>query len=195
MIEQIKFEFIKKKYGYYSSWAIWADVGEKPKSNVGDLRVFDIKNNAGLFQQLNPNIILVGLNISRGRMKEPLANFHDKRPEAMDFKIRYALSGSPFWGAYMTDIIKDFDQKTSGKVMSYLRRNKPFEKENVSSFREEINDLGSHDPTIIAFGRDVHTILTRNFTNEYKIFKIPHYSNFTSKEKYREEVSCILHYD
>jgi hypothetical protein len=106
MIDQTKFEFIKKKYGYCASWAIWADVGKKPKENVGDLRVFDIKNNPGLLQQLNPNIILVGLNFSRGIIKVPFANFHDARSEAMDFKIRYALSGSQFWGAYMTDIIK-----------------------------------------------------------------------------------------
>ena len=190
MIDQTKFEFIKKKHGYNASWAIWADAGKKPKDNVGDLSVFDLKNNVGLLQQLNPNIILVGLNISRGIIGVPLANFHDARSEAMDFKIRYALSGSPFWGAYMTDIIKDFDQKASGKVMSYLRTNKLFEKENARLFREEINDLGSHNPTIIAFGNDAHKILTRNFTNEYKIFKIPHYSKFSSKEKYREEVSC-----
>ena len=134
MIDQTKFEFIKKKYGYYASWAIWTDVGEKPKDNVGDLRVFDIKHNTGLLQQLNPNIILVGLNISRGEMKVPLANFHDARSVSMDFKIRYALSGSPFWGAYITDIIKDFDQKVSGKVMSYLSKNKQFEKDNVDFF-------------------------------------------------------------
>jgi len=195
MIDQTKFEFIKKKYGHYASWAIWADAGEKPKDNVGDLSIFDIKNNAGLLQLLNPNIILVGLNISRGIIEVPLANFHDARSEAMDFKIRYALSGSPFWGAYMTDIIKDFDQKASGKVMSYLRTDKPFEKENARLFREEINDLGIHNPTIIAFGRDAHTILARNFKNEYKIFKIPHYSNYGSKEKYRKEVSCVLKYE
>jgi len=195
MIDQTKFEFIKKNYGQYASWAIWAEAGVKPKDNVGDLSVFDIKKNTKLFQQLKPNIILVGLNISRGAMDVPLANFHDARSEAMDFKIRYALIGSPFWGAYMTDIIKDFDQKASGKVMSFLRSNKSFEKENAQLFRKEINDLGSQNPTLIAFGNDVHTILTRNFPNEYKIFKIPHYSNYGSKEKYREEVSRILQFE
>jgi len=194
MFNQTKFEFIKKKYGHCASWAIWADEGEKPKDNVGDLSVFDIKNNVELLQQLNPNIILVGLNISRGVIEVPLANFHDARPQAMDFKIRYALRGSPFWGAYMTDIIKDFDQKESGKVMSYLRTDKPFEEESVKVFREEINDLGIDNPTIIAFGRNVHSILTRNFKNEYKVLKIPHYSHFISKEKYREEVKCILEF-
>lgn len=107
MIDQTKFDFIKKTHGHYASWAIWAAEGVKPKDNVGDLSVFDINNSAGFLQQLNPNIILVGLNISR-RIEILLANFHDARSQAMDFKIRYALRGSPFWGAYMTDIIKDF---------------------------------------------------------------------------------------
>ncbi|MDD2472773.1 MAG: hypothetical protein PHR49_02150 [Methanoculleus sp.] len=194
MIDQEKFEFIKKKYGYYASWAIWADAGERPKDNVGNLSVFDIKNNPGLLEQLNPNVILVGLNISRGRLKDPLANFHDARPEAMDFKIRYALRNSPFWGAYMTDIIKGFDQRASGKVRSYLRTHKQFEIDNARFFREEINDVGTHNPTIIAFGRDTYTILMRNFMNDYKIFRVPHYSIFCSKEKYRDEVSRILQY-
>ena len=149
ILDKTHFEFIKEKYGYYASWAIWADEGEKPKDNVGDLSVFDISNNPELLQQLNPNMILVWLNISRGQIEIPLANFHSAWSRAMDFKIRYAFKGSPFWGAYMTDIIKDFDQKASGKVMSYLRTNKSFEKENVKIFREELKDLGVGNPTII----------------------------------------------
>ncbi len=43
MIERKQFELIKKKYGHYASWAIWADEGVKPKDNVGDLSVFDIE--------------------------------------------------------------------------------------------------------------------------------------------------------
>ncbi|WP_332448970.1 hypothetical protein [Methanoculleus sp.] len=195
MVSYEKFESIKEKYGWCSSWAIWADAGERPKSNMGDLRVFDIKHNPALLEQVNPDIILVGLNISRGPMQNPLANFHDPRPEAMDFKIRYALRNSPFWGAYMTDIIKDFDQKVSGKVRSYLRTHKQFEIENVELFRKEIEHLGARDPTIIAFGNVVHEVLVRNLTDDYRILKIPHYSMYCSKEKYREEISRILQYE
>jgi len=79
--------------------------------------------------------------------------------------------------------------------MKYLSKDKQFEKENAELFRQEINDLGSQNPTIIAFGMDAYTILTRNFKNECKIFKIPHYSNYGSKEKYREEVRSILQYE
>jgi len=191
MIDRAQFELIKMKYGHYASWAIWADEGEKPKDNVGDLSVFNIESNVGLLHQLNPGIILVGLNISR-RIKFPLANFHDARSQAMDYKIRYALKESPFWGAYMTDIIKDFEQKVSGKMMSYLRTDKLFEDKNVEIFCEEMKDLRIDNPTIVAFGRDAYAILNRNFKNKFKIFKIPHYSNYTGKEKYREEVKSIL---
>ena len=194
MLSQEKFEFIKKKYGHYASWAVWADFGDKPKDNMGYLSIFDIHTNPNLLEQLQPNVILCGLNISRGVIEFPLANFHDVRPEAMDFKIRFALKGSPFWGAYMTDIIKDFEQKISGKVISYLKNDKSFEKQNIKVFREEINDLGIDSPTIIAFGRDAYSILNRNFKKEFKIIKIPHYSHFISKENYRKEVKSILGY-
>jgi len=189
MIDKEKFEFIKNKYGHWTSWAIWADAGETPKSNIGDLTVF---NGTDFLSALNPEIVLVGLNISRGDIKFPLANFHDARPEATDYKIRYALQETPFWGGYMTDIIKDFNEKESGKMMAYLRSNKDFERSNVEIFKQELKDLGSINPTIIAFGNDAYSILSRNFKDQYKVLKVPHYANYTSKEKYREQVCSIL---
>ena len=185
MFSKEKFDFIKNKHGYWASWAIWASEGDKPKSNVGDLSVFEGDD---FLTELNPNIILVGLNISRGSIKTPLANFHDARSEATDYKIRYALKNSPYWGGYMTDIIKDYDQKSSGKVIEYLKEHKDFEKQNVDFFHEEIKDLGATDPTIIAFGRDSYNILYKYFKSDYKILKVPHYANYSSKEKYRDEV-------
>jgi len=133
MINQDKFDFIKNKYGHYASWAIWADEGAKPKDNIGDLSIFNLERNFTILPKLNPDFVLVGLNISRP-VETPLANFHDSRPQAMDYKIRYAFNNSPYWGAYMTDIIKDFEQKAAGKMMSYLRRNKSFEEQNVKIF-------------------------------------------------------------
>ena len=114
MISQNQFNFIKSKYQYWSSWAIWADQGDTPKSNVGDLSVLDPNTNPKLLPTLNPNIALVALNISRGDITLPFGNFHDARSEATDYKIRYATNDTPLWGAYMTDIIKDFEEKISG---------------------------------------------------------------------------------
>ena len=48
MISEEKFYFIKEKYQFYSSWAVWAEQGDKPKSNVGDLSVLDPKQNKNL---------------------------------------------------------------------------------------------------------------------------------------------------
>ncbi len=110
MFDEKQFEFITKKYGHYASWALWADEGKKPKDNIGDISILDIQKNKDLLKQIKPHVILVGLNISR-RIERPLANFHDPRPHGMDYKIRYALKNTPYYGAYMTDIIKDFEHR------------------------------------------------------------------------------------
>ena len=86
MLTREKFDLIREKYGWSSSWAIWSEVGETQKSNVGDLSVLDPDINTGLLSQLNTGIVLIGLNISRGVIKEPFANFHDKRSQATDYK-------------------------------------------------------------------------------------------------------------
>ena len=192
MISQNQFNFIKSKYQYWSSWAIWADQGDTPKSNVGDLSVLDPNTNPKLLPTLNPNIALVALNISRGDITLPFGNFHDARSEATDYKIRYATNDTPLWGAYMTDIIKDFEEKISGKVKSYLRENRDFEKENVDFFVQELSDIGATNPTLIAFGNESYDILKRNLNNEFKIHKIPHYANYSSKEKYRMQIKEVM---
>ena len=184
-----EFEFIKSKYQYWSSWAVWAEEGDTPKSNVGDLSVFDLKRNPKLLEILNPNIVLVALNISRGDITKPFANFHDSRPEATDFKIRYATKDTILWGAYMTDIIKDFEEKVSGKVQRFLKDNRDFEKENIKFFLKELSEVGAINPTLIAFGNVAFDILKRNLKEKFNIVKIPHYAARPGKEKYREQVA------
>ena len=168
-----QFKKIKSKYQYLSSWAIWATEGETPKSNIGDLTVLDPDINKNLLSQLNPEVVFVALNISRGDIKIPLGNFHDHRPVATDFKIRFAFKDTPFWGGYMTDIIKDFEEKISGKVKDYLSKNRDFEKQNVDIFLEELNDIGAKNPVLIAFGNEVFNILNRHLKDRFKIIKVP----------------------
>lgn len=45
---------------------------------------------------------------------------------------------------------------------------------------------------LIAIGNDSYKILKRNFHNKFEILKIPHYANYTSKEKFREQVLTVL---
>ncbi|MBP7700531.1 hypothetical protein KA111_00555 [Candidatus Woesebacteria bacterium] len=192
MIDKELYLKISKSYGEFASWAIWAKVGVKPKSNIGNTTIFDLESNPDLLNELNPNIIMVGLNFSRIGRKECFANFHDSRPQGQDYKIRYAFEDTKFYGAYMTDIIKDFEEKVSGKVMSYLRNNEEFEQQNIKLFKEELISLNTKNPLIIAFGNDVYKILQKHFVGQYQIIKIPHYSKHISKEDYRAEVEKLL---
>ena len=134
--------------------------------------------------------MLVALNFSKGSITEPFGNFHSDRGTATDYKTRYALRNSPYWGGYMTDIIKDYSEKESSKLVEFLKTNKVFEQSNVEFFRQELRDIGAEEPTLVAFGNVVYTILKRNMP-EFEIVKIPHYAHYMSKEKYREQVKAI----
>lgn len=188
MITRKKFDFMLKKYGNWASWAVWAEQKpNKPKSNFGDLTVLDPQMNNNLLEQINPNVVLVALNFSDGAVKFPFGNFHTDNPHNTAFKLRYALKNTPFWGGYLTDIIKDYDQKEASKVVSYLRSNKSIVEKNVEIFREELKDLRSEHPIIIALGDVVYEILNSNLGDEkYEILKVPHYARWISKEKYRK---------
>mgnify|MGYP001161210125 FL=1 len=184
-----RYHKVREKHGLHSSWAIWAEETDTPKSNMADISFFDDES---IVEQLNPNNILVGLNIS-GYTPKSFENFHGKGGGA--FKIRYATKDTPLWGAYLTDIIKDYPEMESGNVMKYLRKNKDFVLENVASFREEIADIGVVNPTLYAFGNDTHSILEEHLGNEFVIKKLMHYSHYISKEKYREHVLEIIEED
>ena len=100
------------------------------KDNIDNLSVLDPQINPDLLNTLTGDFIFLGLNIAR-RIEKPFGNFHDPRPMATDFKIRSALKGTRYWGSHMTDIITDFEEKASGKMMRYLCNNRDFEHENI----------------------------------------------------------------
>ncbi len=192
-ISSEKFQNIKNKYGHMSSWAIWNEwkPTEKAKSGMGDISFFD-NPSTELLKTLNPNIVLVGLNISR-KVDRPFGNFHPNYSTAHDYKTRFALQGTPLWGAYMTDIIKDFEEKVSGKIMSFLRNNPDFTEENIASFKQELCYIGASKPILIALGKDSYKILSKNFRDEFRIYCVTHYSAYSiSKEKLREEFLAII---
>ena len=182
-----KFEEIKIKYGNMSSWAIWKEKDIKEKSNIGDLSIFDNFTNL----KLNPNIIFVGLNISQ-KISKLFGNFHSESTKSHDYKIRYALQNTQLWGGYMTDIITDFEEKVSCNLMKYINNNQIFLQENIKSFEEELQTIGSVNPILIAFGNDCYKILHTNLQNKYKIFKISHYSSCINKEKLQLEIEDII---
>lgn len=191
MISTDTFVTIRERFGHFASWAVWADEGPNPKDNIGDLSVLDPEMNSAVLNTLHAEAILLGLNISR-KIERPLGNFHDPRSKATDFKIRYALRGTRYWGCYMTDIIKDFEEKASGRMMNFLRSNRDFEKDNIKKLRQEIDMLGVANPLLVTFGRDAELIAKRNLGDEFHIVRIPHYANYVSKEGYRSQLEDLL---
>jgi hypothetical protein len=188
MIDIQQFENIKQKHGRYASWAVWADASEKPKSNMGDVSHF---KNESVLSLLKNNVVMVGLNFSRPvRVSEPFINFHDPNPRANDFKIRYAFKDSAYYGAYMTDIIKFLEEVDSKNVMKYLKERQEIIEKHLEKFRDEMRDIRATAPTILAFGKDAHKILSENLNkNEYcKLIKLTHYSHHIGKEAYKEAV-------
>jgi len=167
-----RYKIVRQKHGLHSSWAIWAEETDTPKSNMKDVSFFDDED---IVKKLNPNNVLVGLNIS-GYLPKSFENFHGKGGGA--FKIRYATKYTPLWGAYLTDIIKNYPEMESGNVMKYLRSNKYFVKKNIESFEEEIKDIGAVNPTLYAFGNDTFSILDEYLGDKFYIFQ-PNRPNIT----------------
>ncbi len=194
MMDLEKFECIKEEYGDCASWAVWKEVGETPKSNMEDLNILDPQQNPDLLSQLKPDVVFVGLNTSKDITDlKPFSNFHPTNPFANDYKTRYALKDTELWGGYMTDIIKKHEELHSLSVVKHLRKYPEVVDENIETFRKELKDLGTKNPTIIAFGNAAHSILTRHLKDEYKILKVYHYSYFRiNKEKYKAHVKSVV---
>ena len=193
MMDLEKFNFIKKKYGQVASWAVWKEQGETPNTNMGDLNILDPQQNPNLLSQLKLDVVFVGLNTSRDISDtSPFSNFHSSSRYAQDYKIRFALKDTELWGGYMTDIIKDHVELHGYTVRGYLNENPDVEKKNIETFLEELIDLETDNPTIIAFGNEVFRILSRNLKNEFNIFRVTHYSHFMNKQKYRDEIKSLI---
>ncbi len=189
MIDLEQFERIAMRHGSYASWAVWTTPTAGPKSNVGDLSVFNVTDNPTTLRLLKNDIVMVGLNISRS-FAERFRNFHDPSPKANDFKIRHAFTQTPYYGAYMTDIIKDVEMVSSTDLLDHLRAVPSILPTSVGIFREELKDLGARRPTILAFGSAAFRLIAANISpGEYSsLVRLTHYSHRMDKENYREKV-------
>jgi len=193
------FEEIKEKFGSVASWAVW----EKPNNNdlVSNMAADDVLNldkNPAILNELRNDVIMVGLNVSVDLTDfTPFQNFHGGKDAKAHHntvrnasKIRYAFQNTPYYGAYMTDIIKNCTEADSRKVETTKEE---FE-HHFEVFREELKILDAKQPLIIAFGGDVYVHLKKYLNkDEYsKLINIYHYSYYgngcASHEGYRGKV-------
>lgn len=195
MISKELFLFIKEKYGDVASWAVWEEVGEKPKSNMGYKNIFDLEKNPDILNALRNDVVMVGLNLSnRSYTDRWYQNFHPDYSTAQDYKIRFAFKDTIYYGAYMTDVIKSEVNLSAKKVRAYLRDNPAVIKKNIASLQEELQDIRADNPVILAFGVDAYEILKMHYPRDgySKLVKLIHYSHYISKEQYRDEVYKAL---
>jgi len=191
MVGEHLYETIRDRYGQVASWAVWEPVGNKPKSNMGPQNVFNLKANPLLLETLRNDIVMVGLNFAH-HVERPYAftNFHSQSPYANDFKIRYAFWDTPYYGAYMTDVLKNLVIPDVRGVRDYIKSNPRVAESHVRAFADELNDLQSEKPLLLVFGRDAYELLNRCLhKSRYSVLiLLTHYSHRVPKEKYRDEV-------
>lgn len=197
MIERAHFDAIRNRWGAHSSWAVWreSESVNRPKEFVDDLSLLDPDTHPETLGILNPSIVFIGLNGSSrpGNGASAWGNFHDPSSRNNDFKIRYALSKTSYWGAYMTDVLVDFHETDSHKVSQVVRSTPELLEEQLDRLLSELKDLKKDNPLLIAFGNDVFNTLSRESRfNTYRIVKIPHFANYVGKEKYREQVRVAI---
>ena len=174
-----------EKYSPYSSFAIWTNWDD-----VGNVKMFE---NDDFLNDTNSDYILVALNpAEHPKQKETVlfGNFHSSYSYQKDFKLCYALQKTKLWGSYITDIWKSFPETDSSRLAKMLSVYPEQVKNDIESFKGEISIINK-DAILIAIGRKAEEYLKQYFY-DYKIVYIPHYSNWGSKESYRDAVICCL---
>jgi hypothetical protein len=188
MMTRSTFETIKQKHGRYASWAVWGPNGATPKSGMADMSVFETD---AVVNVLKPNVVMLALNFSKMvEQSQPFHNFHVAK-NAQDYKIRYAFTDTEYYGAYMTDIIKDLAEMDCSKATKHLDAHPELLAKSLRIFREEMKDLGNERPVILAFGNDAYRIAhTHLRPEEYSLLvKLTHYSDYRlNKEAYKKRV-------
>lgn len=172
---------IREKYGGVASWALWSSTQD---SDTSDTSIFDLVPGNKNLERLHSNIVFVALNIS-GQIKIPFGNFHGGK---RDFMLRDAVSNTLLEGAYMTDLIKDYEDKNAASVVRYFKNHPKEFEQHVTKFRQELADVCSmREPTLIALGNGTFELLGKVNIN-LRIHRLTHYSAPISKLKYRNDV-------
>lgn len=195
MVNKKNFDMLKKEFGLCGSWTIWELPGNTAKSNTGDMSWAD---DPKLHEKVGTGYVFVGLNWAGGHGNQTKdgsikwKDFHSDYTYQNDYKLRYALMDTPYWGSYITDIIKYYPETDSSKVSSLVKKHPDIARENIKRFERELLLLGDPSPILVALGGASYEILKQYLGSKYTIAQIKHYSYTISKENYRKEVLDVL---
>ena len=173
------YDYVKKKWGFRVSWAVWADdtklpIGPPSKSQIAETNTFDRTTNPRILEECNPNVIFVALNCSNDTKLDTFSNFHSSNGGI--FKLRYALQNSPFWGGYMTDFFKDYSDSSGKRVLTHFKNNPSEVQKNIEILKDEMDKIGSVNPTIICLYSGLYDAkYLQNAFPTCKVVRITHY--------------------
>ncbi len=195
MVDKRTYELLKNEFGQYSSWAIWAvETPGCPASNTGDISMF---GSSLIHKELHTDYIFFGLNSAAHEKlnNEPWGAFHSNDTKRQrDYKIRYALQNTQYWGSYITDVIKGYPETDSLKIVRQFRNNKDLKNKALKDLKKELKIIGG-EPIAIAFGNYAFELLSEfrvSLPSLKDIIKVPHYSTWCSKENYKASLNEIL---
>ena len=191
MISWQCYEDLKTEFGYNSSWAIWAvpkSGNWKSKDSVADMTPF--QDEKELIQSLNGNYIFVGLNPAvHNHVPHSLMvweNFHSSDAKrSQDYKLRYALQGTQYWGSFITDIYTGIADTDSASAMKKVTG-----KATADSIGNllRIREILGGKAVIVAMGTKAHAILKKNLPTGIELKVITHYSAYVNIDDYRKNV-------
>lgn len=139
--------------------------------------------------QLTEEYIFVGLNPARHDAVdtgEPWGAFHsgDLR-RAQDYKLRYALRHTKYWGSFMTDIYTDIIETNAKQAIS--KTTTQMTSKSINELLEIRSILGGHS-IIVAMGNKAYQILSKQLPTDVLLKKIKHYSSFVNIDEYRSQI-------
>ncbi len=166
---------LKKKYGSYSSWAIW-DPNNESNTAIIEENLTD----------LTSNYVFLGLNISASLENTPWINFHGGKH---DRKLKYASNDTFLRGSYITDLFKDLPEPVAKNVTKNLSKDEI--KDHVSFFVNEMKDVKLSDNSVlIVFGQEAAENYEKYFKEHFdnRVIFTRHYSDtHLTDEKWVEE--------
>lgn len=175
-----------------SSWAIWNAPKEGDTKRTSNMTGKNIFKDESFIEHINTDYVFIGLNASCDSDDYLWASFH--KQGSNDYKLRYALQGTKYWGSYITDVIKELPDNdpsinisSSQDVVDYLKEHKEVIDQNIEYLKKELNCF-TNKPRLVAMGISANELLNEYLSDEYCIIKIPHYAAYISKENYRRLV-------
>jgi hypothetical protein len=151
-------------YEKCGSWAVWDENNEK---SVDVIRKCE---------RLHAKVVVVALNISK-ELEESWSNF---RGGKHDRKLKELLNKSSAKGAYMTDLIKSYNEPDSFKVSKRIKDSE-FLEAHLDDFKDEMQTVGANKDTIfLLFGSQVRDVFEKHLRQDYPNYvSCIHYSSYS----------------